>query len=446
MAAHHGDRRIAAVLTFSFLLGMLGASPPIALADQAPSPDESALPVFRTTWNTDLIDSTTIMLPFGGQVAVDVDWGDGTIETGVTGAATHTYAADGTYTVTATGIFERYGTLSDDDVPWDESSPQRQSNPALLSVDVWGDTQTIVLAHAFNSAWDLTAVAEPPPTVTEMAAMFLWAGSFNQDIGGWNTSNVTDMWAMFNGASSFDQDIGGWDTSNVTSMGFMFGGASSFDQDIGGWDTSNVTHMFAMFDHASAFNQDIGDWDISNVANTGVMFYNASAFNQDIGGWDTSNVTWMEHMFNGASAFNQDIGGWDTSNVTSMGAMFNGALAFNQDIGGWNTSNVTDMGQMFREAGAFNQDIGGWNTSDVTDMAYMFYNAGSFNQVLSRWCVSLIPEQPDGFDTGATAWTKPRPIWGACPGLNRPPTRPAPTPPDPPRRDIPRTADFEFRR
>ena len=44
-----------------------------------------------------------------------------------------------------------------------------------------------------------------------MHGVFVDKKSFNQDISGWDVSNVTDMSSMFSRAASFNQDIGGWD-------------------------------------------------------------------------------------------------------------------------------------------------------------------------------------------------------------------------------------------
>jgi surface protein len=153
-------------------------------------------------------------------------------------------------------------------------------------------------------------------------------------------------------------------------------------------------HMNAldgMFMDAVLFNGDIRNWDMSNVVTLTSMFDNASVFNQDIGGWDMGNVTHMTSMFNRAATFNQAIGGWDTGSVTLMANMFNGAAAFNQPIAAWDVSNVNNMYSMFNESTAFNQDLSGW-------------------------CVTLIESRPDLFDTDATSWVLPRPVWGTCPG------------------------------
>jgi surface protein len=198
-----------------------------------------------------------------------------------------------------------------------------------------------------------------------------------------------------------------------------FSGCSAFNQDISGWDTSNVTYMNSMFRDCSAFNQNIGGWNTSKVTDMGVMFRNCPAFNKDIGGWDTSKVTSMTSMFNGCSAFNQDISGWDTSNVTSMNSVFRDCRAFNQDIGGWNTSKVTDMGLMFNGCWAFNKDIGGWDTSKVTSMTSMFNGCSAFNQDLRYWDVNaprFSTTEPSNFSTGASAWEAgKKPLWGQPP-------------------------------
>lgn len=311
---------------------------------------------FVTTW-----ESSEAALCLHGNVEVSIDWGDGHAQVvsgfrpaGTTGPVTHTF--DGfadTHQVTVTGTFERLGC----------DGPTPVGLRDLVSVDEWGATGTTSVASAFAGATSLLAVSvQPPPTVTDMSRMFYGAARFDGQLDGWDISHVTDMSEMFAG-TSFDGPLGSWDTSNVTDMGGMF-----FD----------------------------------------------SVFNHPIGAWDTSSLTNMSDMFAVDRAFDQPIGGWDTSNVTSMARAFQYG-AFDQPIGGWDTSRVVSMNSMFFST-PFDQPIGGWDTSQVVDMSQMFGSASAFNQDLSPWCVTLIRSEPFGFDTGADAWTLPRPNWGSCAG------------------------------
>jgi surface protein len=233
----------------------------------------------------------------------------------------------------------------------------------------------------------------------------------------WGTNQWQSMQNAFYGCSNLSiySATDSPDLSNVTNMNSMFRDATSFNGDISDWNVSNVTNMGFMFYQATSFNQPLSSWDVSSVTDMGLMFSFITSFNQPLSGWNVSNVTTMTGMFAGTSSFNQDIGGWNVSSVTRMDYMFRYASSFNQDLSSWNVSNVTNMIFMFDQATSFNGDITTWDVSSVTSMNYMFSFASSFNQDLSDWCVSLISSEPSSFDTGASAWVLPKPVWGTCP-------------------------------
>ena len=210
---------------------------------------------------------------------------------------------------------------------------------------------------------------------------------------------------------------------HITTMQRMFYNWEAFNQDISGWDTSNITNMSETF-YLTAFNQDISGWNVSNVTDLSGIFESNAVFNQDLSGWDTSKVSDMHRAFIAATAFNGDVSTWKTSKVTDMSYMFYGAVAFNQPIGGWDVSNVTSMYNMFAGCTTFNQDLSAWNTHHVTNFEWMFYNTAVFNQDLSQWCVPTLNNTPSYFDSTTPAWVLPKPVWGTCPRLEIQPPKP----------------------
>jgi surface protein len=424
---------------------------------------------FISTWDTRLTgsgtsNSSSVVLPLYGTLAITASWGDGTtsiISSSAQVDRTHSYATPGIYTVTITGSGQgfitynnaeaiklvdigQYGSISGStQLAFAQCSNLIGTAADKLILETTSLWYYFIYGSKFNGAignWDISKV-------TRLDAMLYGASTFNQPLGNWNTSNVTTMEGMFTNAYAFNQNIGSWNTSKVTSMngywGAMFQNAVSFNNggspSINNWDTSKVTSFASMFAGAALFNQPIGNWNISsstatnnmfagatsfnngglstinnwntsNVTNMDTMFYNAPAFNQPVGSWNTSNVTYMRGLFANASSFNQNIGSWNVGNVTLtnayVGGMFAGATSFNNSgsnsINNWNTANMTDMTSMFYYASAFNQPLGSWNTSKVTGMAAMFTSASSFNQDIGSWDVSKVTNMSNMFQLTTT--------------------------------------------
>ncbi len=397
---------------------------------------------FTSIWNTNNTETGSsannqITIPTNPAYTTynyDVDWGDGSTDTGVTGNITHDYAAPGTYTIEISGTFPSIY-FNDD-----------RANDKLKIIEIlaWGDIQWQTMENAFFGCanmnfdlidspdltqvtsfknmfrggtsfngivneWDISTITDLSGTfancntfnrpldlwdtsnVTDMSETFTSAGQYNEPLDNWNTGAVTNMSAMFSSAGNFNQNINNWNVAQVTNMSAMFRYTNRFNFPLNNWIVSNVTDMSSMFD-GSAFNHPIGNWNVASVTNMSGMFRHA-VYNHPLASWDVSSVLDFSEMFQRHRTFNHPLNNWNVTNATNMSSMFDGWYwdqVYNHPLNNWNVSNVTNMSYMFRDNSGFNQDISGWNVSNVTNMAGMFSLTDVFNQDISGWNVSSV--------------------------------------------------------
>ena len=262
------------------------------------------------------------MIP-SGTYSFTVNWGDGNtnfINTWNSPQATHTYAANGNYTVTISGIIEGW------------SFNFQPSCKLIRSVVSWGPLKLGNDGNNFAGCrgLDLSLVIDV------------------LDLSG--TLNLKNVFISCQSLTTIN-NVELWDTSSVITFETAFAKDVNFNDDLSSWDVSNVQNMSGMFIACSNFNNGgislINNWDVATVFDMSRMFNSCINFNQPIGSWDLSYVTDISGMFAGAGAFNQNITTWITTNVTNMNGVFANAVVFEQNLSSWNISNVTTMFNMF---------------------------------------------------------------------------------------------------
>ncbi|WP_159947528.1 BspA family leucine-rich repeat surface protein [Polaribacter septentrionalilitoris] len=232
-----------------------------------------------------------------------IDWGDGNIETNVTGDAEHFYDNTGEYIIKISGVYPRF-------VLGEKGSSSDKRN--IIELVQWGNNTWVSMESAFKGLYNMKITATDTPNllnVTTFRDMFYGCSAITTipNINSWNTSNITNMWSMFQNASNFNSDISNWDVSNVTQTRYMFDYATKFNQNISSWNVSKVETMQEMFDQARSFNQDLSSWNITNVSSMSNIFNgtNLSTENYDriIAGWSNlptlkNNVTFGGNNIN----------------------------------------------------------------------------------------------------------------------------------------------------
>ncbi|MEM6815458.1 MAG: BspA family leucine-rich repeat surface protein, partial [Bacteroidota bacterium] len=223
------------------------------ITDEGPSSlCNTAQRPFITTWETTQA-SEMITIPTNDfyYYYYNVDWGDGNIESKLTGSVSHVYATPGVYMVQITGDFPS--------IYFNTFSPEEGDNSTKIkSIEQWGDIAWETMNSAFMGCTKLTSNASDAPDlslVRDMSSMFLNAASFNADISFWEVGFIRNMNSLFALARLFNQDLSSWDVSNVTDMTQMFQ-ATSFDQDISSWNFNSAERMRFFSSNLSNQNYD----------------------------------------------------------------------------------------------------------------------------------------------------------------------------------------------
>ncbi len=264
------------------------------------------------------------------------------------------------------GMFQSASIFNQDIGGWNVSKATTMLNMFLSAI-------------AFNNGGSNTIQNWSAPLCTTFKAMFQSSNAFNQPLTNLvNTSGVVscDMSDMFRGAFIFNQNIGGWNTSNVTNMSYMFAGTTSLSTttrfnngETGLTSIPNITPSTSSYANATktllcpgaTFLTSLSIGDVL-IIQTSTIVYSSSI--QSI--TDNTNLVLT-------TAYGSDI---TVGMINSINKQVAGTSPLN-----WNTSNVTTIANMFQYCVFFNQNItksgSNWNTNLVTTVVSLFQGSST---------------------------------------------------------------------
>jgi surface protein len=110
--------------------------------------------------------------------------------------------------------------------------------------------------------------------VTDMTRMFLDCENFNCDLSNWDVSKVLYMEEMFTNCKNFEGNgLKYWKTNCLIDTKRMFKECVKFNEDISGWDMSDVHTIIEMFYNCENFDKDISGWNLESVQEIQGVFF-----------------------------------------------------------------------------------------------------------------------------------------------------------------------------
>ena len=141
----------------------------------------------------------------------DINWGDGTSQTGVVNFQAHTYSVAGTYDLSVSGGLEN--------IVFNNGGDKLKA----LNVKQWGNISWVTFSRAFWGCSNLLLTATDSPDL----------------------SGVTDFFRAFRDCDLFDANLGSWDISGITNFSQFMTGATglsnaNYDATLIGWAAQSV--------------------------------------------------------------------------------------------------------------------------------------------------------------------------------------------------------------
>ena len=191
------------------------------------------------TTKAGISDSYSFIIPtIGGGYNYTVDWGDGFVNTGVTGNITHTYSTQGIKIIKITGVFPSFYFANSGD------------KLKLLNIINWGNiTYSTVQNYAFWGCTNLTSIAygEWLNTITNGDSMFRDCTSLTTLPSSITFASLTNGYAMFYACASLTTLPSSITFASLTSGSQMFQNCTSLTTLPSSITFASLTSGVAMF-------------------------------------------------------------------------------------------------------------------------------------------------------------------------------------------------------
>ena len=249
---------------------------------------QAVVPEFVISVKTDNAGSSSdnqFTLPWIG--TYDIDWGDGSVETGLVDTQTHTYPSAGTYDVKVTAVSGKIEFRYVGD------------RLKLLDIKNWGTCQWTSLQNSFFECKNITNIsAIDTPDFSIMNSLkfsfYNCPNLISMDVSTWDVSNVTEAEVAFQSCVNLEtlNGIENWtfQVLNINGLKATFNNCRKFNSNIGGW-TYVGPILENVLNNCDMFNHSLANWDLTTV-NFGspIILPNATGISQ--ANYDETLISW----------------------------------------------------------------------------------------------------------------------------------------------------------